>query len=131
MADTKPAGYDFRIKLLQFIHRLYTDHEFQKAFGADPEGSMTLYGLTSNQKAAIYHAGVDPLFVKQPDGEAIVSTWWKEYALYRVDPLKNPYPERSKFAGVERAEGERASIGGVTALLIDELAGNDQFQEAW
>jgi len=125
----RPPGYDPRIKLLQFVHRAYTDKEFQLAFKADPEGCMTLYGLTVDQKTAIYHAGVDPITMRGAD--PIVSTWWKEYALYRFDPLKNPYPDQAKYAGVDRPEGERASMGGVTTLLIEELCGKDQFQEAW
>lgn len=125
----RPPGYDPRIKLLQFIHRAYTDKAFQTAFKADPEGSMTLYGLSIDQKTAVYNAGVDPIFMRGDD--PIVSTWWKEYALYRADPLKNPYPDQAKYKGVDREAGEVASMGGVTALLIEELCGKDQFQEAW
>lgn len=126
---TIPPGYDERIKLLQFIHRVYTDKDFQTAFKADPEGCMTLYGLTIPQKTAIYHAGVDP--IKMRAGEPIVSTWWKEYALYRDNPAKNPYPDQARYQGVDREEGELASMSGVTALLVEELSGSQQFQEAW
>jgi hypothetical protein len=125
-----PTNYDPRIKLLQFVHRLYTDKTFQGQFGKDPEGCMSEYALTSDQKSAVYHAGVDPIYLSA-DGVPIVSTWWAEYALYRQDPAKNPYPERSKYVTVERPVGEHASISGVAAMIAEEIRGNDQFQEAW
>lgn len=125
-----PPNYDPRIKLLQFIHRLYTDKAFQDQFRGDPEGSMQEYLLTTDQKTAIYHAGVDPMYI-DPAGKPAVSTWWAEYALYRTDPANNPYPDRAKYASVEREAGETGSMGGVVAFLVEELTGKDQFQEAW
>lgn len=124
-----PPEFDSRIKLLQFIHRLYTDGDFQKKFKGDPEGAMTDYELTSDMKTAIYHSGVDPTFI-DANGDPKAASWWKEYALYKEDHTK-PYPPRQNYVGVERPEGETASMGGVTALLIQELCGKDQFQEAW
>jgi hypothetical protein len=124
-----PPNFDSRIKLLQFIHRLYTDSTFQTQFAADPEGCMSEYELTSDQKTAVYHAGVDPLYL-DPEGRALVADWWKEYALWRKDP-KNPYPDRSKYKGLDRGEGEVGSMSGVVALMIEELCGKDQYQKAW
>jgi hypothetical protein len=125
-----PVNYDPRIKFLQFVHRLYTDKSFQNAFRANPEGCMQEYVLTTEQKSAVYHAGVDPLYLSS-EGDPLVAKWWAEYALYRQDAAKYPFPERAKYAAVERPVGERASMGGVVALIADELRENDQYQEAW
>lgn len=125
-----PTHYDARIKLLQFVHRLYTDKGFQTAFAADPEGCMTEYALSAQQKAAVYHAGVDPTMVDE-QGDAIVSDWWKAYALYKRDPAKYSYPDRKKYLNADRPVGEAASMAGVAALIAEELAENDQYQEAW
>src|SRR4051812_39725719 len=114
-----PTNFDPRVKLLQFVHRLYTDKTFQTAFQANPEGCMQEYDLTNQQKTAVYHAGVDPLYL-DADGNALVSDWWKEYALYRKDPNSYPYPARKKYQSAERQVGENASMAGVVALIAAE-----------
>ena len=124
-----PANYDPRIKLLQFVHRLYTDRNFQAQFQAAPEECMTDYGLTNQQKVAVYNTGVDPAYVV--DGVPLVSEWWREYALYKQDPKNTPYPDRKKYARAEREIGELSSMAGLVALIAVELAENDQYQEAW
>ena len=78
-----PTNYDSRIKLLQFVHRLYTDKAFQAAFRGDPEGCMQEYALSVKQKSAVYHAGVDPAWFDPATGTALVAEWWKEYSLFR------------------------------------------------
>jgi hypothetical protein len=123
--ETMATGVDPRIKLLSFVYKLYSDPILQKNFREAPELAMDDFGLDAQQKTAVYHAGLDPLYVNN-DGKARNAEWWKAYALNKKGYGSAPKPEDYDDSGPDPAR-----MAGVAELIINELCGQPQFDEAW
>ena len=115
--------------LLPFTFRLYTDPQFQTNFRESPEKLMDQYKLTSEQKIAVYHAGMSPVFLSQGDLKPVNAIWWGEYALFQAG--QGPLPKVESYQDVDRKLADRASMMGVAQLIADELCKHPEYEEAW
>jgi hypothetical protein len=109
---------------------------------------MDEYGLTWEQKVAIYHSGADPMFVtnqpvegypvcidpKKANPNPVSGDWWAAYACYKAQveaggPKPPPVPNPR---GVnDRAEGDPASMAGVMHHLSAELSKVGKWHLMW
>jgi hypothetical protein len=146
-----------RLPLLSFIHRLYTNTDFQAEFRADPEKAMDDYKLTWEQKVAIYHSGADLMFLtRKPvpgypillDGNKVATDpnapaekgpnplsadWWAAYAQFAAaNKAAMPGFKAPPSPDVNnRATGDRVSMAGVMILLGEELCQQQNWDPQW
>jgi|GEM_PF-5212876 len=142
------------LPMLSFIYDVYTSPATQAAFKEDPEALMNSYGLTWEQKIAVYHSGADPMFLMAQNYPAgypnfinptkldpannkpnpVTCDWWASYARFKAEveagvPKPSPVPNPRHVN--DRPEGDRVSMAGVMTLLSEELSGKSVWTSPW